>query len=129
MITLISLAELRPHEKTLKQHAKRLLKEITQDGTINIPILIDKKTRVILDGHHRYTVAKLLKLAKIPCFEVDYFDDRVISISSWRKKIMVTKEDVIAAATSGFLFPHKTTRHTLLVPYSSVPTPLTQLLS
>lgn len=128
MIKLIPLSELRPHEKIIHTHAKSLLKEIRADGVITHPILVDNKTKVILDGHHRYMVAKLLKLAKIPCIVVDYFDEQVVTMIPRRKKIVVTKEDVIQAGITGLLFPHKTTKHTLLIPCDPFPTPIVALL-
>lgn len=112
----IDLEKLKPHEKVLPKHIQKLLKEIQKDKAIYTPVLIDKKSKVILDGHHRVFIARLLKMQKIPCIEVNYFNDAEVSVLPRRKNILITKEDVIQAGLKGKLFPHKTTKHILLTP-------------
>jgi hypothetical protein len=81
---------------------------------INDPILIDKQTNTILDGHHRTAAAKLLRRKSIPARSVDYLHDHSVIVTSRRKNIPITKQDVIHAAMYKKLFPQKTTRHQLL---------------
>lgn len=80
---------------------------------INDPILIDKQTNTILDGHHRTAAAKLLRRKSIPARSVDYLRDHSVIVTSRRKNIPITKQDVIQAAMHKKLFPQKTTRHQL----------------
>ena len=99
-----------------------LREKIKSDDIWISPIIIEKKSLAILDGHHRYNVAKDLKLKRVPCFIVDYFDDRVI-VSSWRPDIEINKKLVLEYIYKNKKFMSKTTRHTFKVkiPESEIP--------
>ena len=71
------------------------------------PIIVDRGTNVILDGHHRFAAADKLGLGLIPAILVDYPDSE-ISVSSWRSGIEIGSDDVIKAGVSGRLLPSKT---------------------
>jgi ParB-like chromosome segregation protein Spo0J len=47
---------------------RKLIKEIKKDGFINNPIIVDRNTRIILDGHHRFNAIKFLGLALSPVY-------------------------------------------------------------
>ena len=99
-----------------------LREKIKSDDIWISPIIIEKKSLAILDGHHRYNVAKDLILKRVPCFIVDYFDDRVI-VSSWRPDIEINKKLVLEYIYKNKKFMSKTTRHTFKVkiPESEIP--------
>lgn len=63
---------LKQHEKINTNHLKLLLNQIKHDGILNHPIIVDKNTLIILDGHHRFNVLKKLGLSIIPVYFVDY---------------------------------------------------------
>lgn len=67
-IKLIKNSLLKQHEKIRKNHLKKLLKEITSDGFLDNPIIVDKNTMIILDGHHRFNVLNLLGLSSSPVY-------------------------------------------------------------
>lgn len=115
--TLVLVNDLKPHEEFDEEHSQVIVQEIFTDGAINIPILADGATCVILDGHHRFSAAKKLKLFKIPVLLVDYLKDTVISVFSRRYTVTINKNLVIQAGMSGKLFQSKTTRHVLHLPY------------
>lgn len=73
------------------------------------PIVVDRETKIILDGHHRYNTLKSLKIEKVPVFYVNYFDDKIV-LDSWNGA-KLTKKDVIEKVKSDELFPKKTTKH------------------
>ncbi len=112
MTSLRPISFLKPHEEISLVHALRLLSHVARCGRLPAPILIDQKTGVILDGHHRHWVCLALGLATAPCTCVDYFGPQ-ITVRSRRPQINITKEKVIAMALRGETFPYKTTRHTL----------------
>src|SRR6185295_10817500 len=89
---LLLIKDLKPHEEYNDAYHKILLEDVVIDHSINTPILVDKQTKVILDGHHRFSVAKKLKLAKIPCLMIDYLDDAVISVFSRKQNLIVDKK-------------------------------------
>lgn len=65
-IKIIKNNLLKKHEQIINSHLKMLYITIKKDGYINNPIIVDKNTMIILDGHHRYNVLKLLGLSSSP---------------------------------------------------------------
>ena len=107
---------------------RSLAEEIRLAASFYPPVLIDEATRVILDGHHRWTASSLLGLTLLPCYAVDYQSDPAIRVISRRTEIAITKDDVIAMGLSGRTYPYKTTRHVYDLPEALEPIPLDQLL-
>ena len=126
-IKLLSIKDLKPHEKISKINYTEVLQDILKEQIIFNPIFVDMTTKVILDGHHRFTVAKKLNLSQIPCLVIDYFNDSIISVFPRRDNIPVNKNLVIQAGLQGNLFPNKSTRHVLHISYSAIPYALTDL--
>jgi ParB-like chromosome segregation protein Spo0J len=104
------MSRLKPHEEIIQDKLERVKKSIIRRGYLKNPIVVDKKTFVILDGHHRYNAFKEMGFKKIPVQMVDYFSED-IRIKSRRSNIEVSKESVIKRAKSGKPFPFKTTKH------------------
>ncbi|HOK65093.1 MAG TPA: ParB N-terminal domain-containing protein [Bacillota bacterium] len=135
------------HEKDLLAHEQvdhgrvtELIAEITKDGVLKYPIIADKNSMVILDGHHRVRALTTLGCLFIPTYLVDYCDDNII-VTTWgdaseasrsgRKKLVereplgeVTKDVVVMAALTGRLLPPKTSRHVWPWPYEERPVPI-----
>lgn len=108
----VSLELLREHEQTEGERLRQIREEIQREGKLRHPILVDKRSGVILDGHHRFRAYRELGFHTIPCVLVDYRSD-VVSVRSRRPEIVVSKDEVIRRALSGELFPPKTTQHIL----------------
>lgn len=128
-LKLIAPRDLLPHEEVDETRVRGLVDEIRAAGVFYPPILIDNRTRVILDGHHRWHAARALGLRVLPCYCVDYRNDVVVRVMSRRPDVVVTKDDVVATATAGRLYPLKTTRHMYDLPESIEPIPLERLLA
>ena len=71
-IVLVSLRELLAHEKVNIRHAVYLVFKMILSGRFKVPLLIDSKTKTVLDGHHRCYAARRLGLHNGPCYVVDY---------------------------------------------------------
>ncbi len=116
MITLLNINDLKPHERINEKHLEELIEEIRKDGVLKKPIVVDFKTKVILDGHHRVEALKRLGCNLIPAALVDYFNESIV-LDTWKdlngKK--PSKKDVIRNALQGLLFPPKTTKHMVMV--------------
>jgi L-serine kinase (ADP) len=110
-IQTISLEQIHQHEEIDKHNLQHVMTMIQKSKVFKEPIIVDKKSLVILDGHHRFNSCKKLGLHKIPCILVDYLKDTHIRVTSRRKKIDITKEIVVKMGLSGNLFPKKTTKH------------------
>ncbi|MCX8103424.1 MAG: ParB N-terminal domain-containing protein [Candidatus Bipolaricaulota bacterium] len=115
----VALEVLREHEQVEPEHLSRILEEIRREGRLRHPILVDKRSGVILDGHHRFRAYKELGFETIPCVLVDYQSD-IISVRPRRPDIPVSKDEVIRRALTGKLFPPKTTQHVLHCPIAEV---------
>jgi ParB-like chromosome segregation protein Spo0J len=111
-IELIEIKKLKPHEKTNLAHLEKLKKRVLIDGKIRNPIIIDRNSLTILDGHHRVETVRLLGLNKIPAYLVNYNDSK-IKVFPFRKNIRVSKRAVLAHAKHDNKFPPKTTRHVI----------------
>jgi hypothetical protein len=114
VVTFVPIGELKPHEdlKVGKlKHFTRFASRIRHTLKTK-PLWVDRRTKVILDGHHRFTVFKSLGLKKVPCILVDYLDDNSIKVEPRRPGIEVTKQLVLRMGLSGKTFPPKTTKHT-----------------
>lgn len=126
-LSLLNIADLKTHERVNYSHLHELQDQISKDGCIKVPIIVDKNSLVILDGHHRLNCCKNLGFRKIPCMLVDYIADPEILVSSRRKSFKITKKIVVAAGLSGSLFPQKTTRHFVPYKFKNLFIPLTYL--
>lgn len=127
-IVLINPAELKPHEQIRLTRALWIFAKIIISGGFTKPLLIDSRTKTILDGHHRCWIAKKLGFKRIPCYCIDYLDEQEIRVHPRRSDIPVSKSEVINMALSGKVFPHKTTRHEYNVPIFE-PLSLNQLMN
>ena len=109
-ITLVETASLKPHEHHDHAHLEALCRRIKAADLWTTPIVVDDASRIILDGHHRFAVAKILDLRTVPAILTDYDDPR-ISVDSWRDGVTITREDILLAGRTGRLLPKKTSRH------------------
>ncbi len=122
---LVRVADLRPHEQIFAERIPALRRRIVAAGAWEVPILVERSSGAIMDGHHRWTVARDLGLALVPAVILDYADPR-LSLGSWTDRVF-TPADIIAAALSGRLMPQKSTRHRLNPSVPLVDVPLSQL--
>ncbi len=112
-MNLIQLNQLKPHEKTESRRLKGLKEKIQKDGVLKKPILVEKGSSVILDGHHRVEILREMGCSKIPAVMVNY-EDVSVKVRSRRKSISISKTAVIEAALSNKPFPPRTSKHTYL---------------
>lgn len=114
-IRLVNINKLHYHEKVNRRRLKELEAKILKDGKLKKPVVVDKNTMLVLDGHHRCRIFVNLGIGKIPCQLVDYFD-RNIKVNFRRQDIknQLIKEIIITKAKKGYIFPYKTTKHLLI---------------
>lgn len=107
-IKMVGIDLLKPHEGVDADRLVELSKSIFQEG-LHYPVVADRKSQVVLDGHHRLEVFRRFGFSRIPVFYINYLDRKVV-LRSWNG-MKVTKKDVLRAAASGRLYPNKTTKH------------------
>jgi ParB-like chromosome segregation protein Spo0J len=121
----LELARLRPTERVDAAHGGRIAEEMRRAGVQRRPVLVERHTLAILDGHHRFHAAQALGLRFISAVLIAYDDPR-LTLGSWTERIF-TREEVLGAARSGVLLPAKSTRHILTPPLPESPVPLADL--
>lgn len=114
-VRLVPLEWLKPHERIKERNRNKLLDMTKRWNGYTKPLIVDKITGAILDGHHRYAVAATLELKRIPVICVDYLSDETITVDIWpgSDRETLSKQDVLEMSLSGDLFPPKTSRHTI----------------
>jgi len=120
---------LRPHEETIPKKVEELERMTHRWKAYVLPLVIDRNTGVILDGHHRHQVALRLDLQCLPCVLVDYLGDESVELDVWPNcgRDSITKEEVVQAGLQEELFPPKTSRHRLSDHLPPISMPLTRL--
>jgi ParB-like chromosome segregation protein Spo0J len=121
----LELARLRPTELVDEGEVARLANAMRQDGAQRRPVLVERVSLAILDGHHRFRAAQALGLSRINAVVIDYDDPR-LTLASWTGRDF-TREEVRAAARDGVLLPPKSTRHILNPPLQEMPVALSML--
>lgn len=125
-IDVVPIDALKSHEQIVEDHVKELMDDIKKRGILIKPILVDAKTMIILDGHHRVEALRRLGRKLIPAVLVDY-DDECVTVSSWRPEWKVSKDLVRRAGLSGRLLPPKTSRHRVCFEIPEVNYPIEKL--
>ena len=107
-INLIDLNLLLDIEEYIPERKDSLKEKILNETIWTKPIVVEKNHNLILDGHHRFNVAKELGMDKIPAILVDYDNIEIWSLKSSEK---VDKDLVILKAKNGNIYPNKTVKH------------------
>ncbi len=113
-IVFIRIEELREHEEIRPHYLEELKNEIVSDGILKMPIAVDRKTFIILDGHHRLHALKRIGCKRIPAILVDYHSPD-IEVIPWREGEKITKEMIVDTALSGKRMAPKTSKHMIRV--------------
>ncbi len=94
-IAMVGLDELKPHEEVMDQVVRSLANELSNEGQLHDPLVVDQEDYVILDGMHRFKSLKLLECRFVPCCLVDY-DSAQIKVGSWWRAFAVDETDSLA---------------------------------
>ena len=127
---LVDLAWLKAHEEINEEGVVYVIDLMEETGIFNKPILVDRNTGVILDGHHRYNACTRLGFKKIPAILLDYFTEPRITVQAWPGCGIesVTKQDVIDMGLSDEIFPPKSSKHTIDIEDEEIKVFITDLL-
>ena len=107
-IDLVSIDKLLPIEDHIQERADMLFDEISNSIWWTKPIVVEKQNSLILDGHHRFDVAKKMRLKEIPVVFTSYND---VDVWSLRKSEYVDVPTVIKRAKEKNIYPNKTVKH------------------
>jgi hypothetical protein len=124
-IALVSIDELKPHEKGSPLYLELLKQEVLKDGLLKYPVISDEETHVILDGMHRWLVLKSLGYKYVPTTLVNPSERSKIHVG--RRRIHryqtgfngeISFSEVISTGLSGRLMQPRSTRH--FFPFSTL---------
>ena len=125
---MVGTATLRGHEEVIPDNLETRTSKMLRKGFYK-PIIVDRSSMVILDGHHKWTAAGRLGLTRVPAIMVNYLDDEGILVDVWPNcgRDTITKAEVLGMGVSEEVFPPKTSRHTLPFEIPSISIPLGDL--
>ena len=125
---MVETVSLRGHEEVIPDNLETRTSKMLRKGFYK-PIIVDRVSMVILDGHHKWTAAGRLGLTRVPVIMVNYLDDEGILVDVWPNcgRDSITKAEVLGMGVSEEVFPPKTSRHTLPFEIPSISIPLGDL--
>lgn len=125
-VKLVDINFLRPHEDIDEANLTSLTEKIHKNGAWDTPIIIDKESGIIMDGHHRYNFALTSGLSRVPCYEMSYSSEKV-RVYDWKTGLPFAYQQIFKSVESGKIFPSKTTRHDFSEQFATVNIELTRL--
>lgn len=81
-LRILPLSTLKPHEERIGRNLKRLKEAMLNIGQLVDPVIVDKKSGLVIDGNHRVKVLEIIKVPNVVCQVVNY-DDPSIQIGGW----------------------------------------------
>jgi hypothetical protein len=107
---LVNLRLLKHIESFSPKRVANMKRKMLDKGIWEKPICIEQNHLLILDGQHRYEVARELDFRYVPCEFFDYADEGLL-VWSLREECVVSKPLVIERALQGNIYPYKTAKH------------------
>jgi hypothetical protein len=128
---LVEVARLRPHEQTLPWRVEEMVEKIQRNNFFHKPLLVDRSTLTILDGHHRHQASIRLGLKRVPAMVFDYQEDERVVVEARPPAApeSVSKALVMHVAANGLLMEPKSSKHRIHVEIPRLRVPLADLTS
>ncbi|MEO7412800.1 MAG: hypothetical protein ABIZ81_05540 [Opitutaceae bacterium] len=108
-IAFVAVSNLRHIEGFSPRRVAWLAKKIATEGIWRVPLVLERKHHLAMDGQHRMEVARKLGLAVIPALLYGYDEVEVWSLRP--RQYSVSGDEIIARALSGDIYPYKTAKH------------------
>ncbi len=94
-LDILKVSELLSHEQTVPANLKRLKEAMLNIGQLVDPIIVDKKSKVVLDGNHRLKVLQVIECPQSVCQMVDYHEKN-ITVGTWYLAINKPPEAIVS---------------------------------
>jgi len=107
-ISLLAPQVILPTEDYIEERVLQVAQEIIKEGVWIEPILVERRSLIIMDGHHRREFARRYLLAVVPCLLLDYSE---VVLTSRKAGIHISPDEVILRGLQHRPYPAKTTRH------------------
>jgi hypothetical protein len=102
---LVNMELIRPSTCMEIKDALQLCSEFLKTGIVDKPVIVDKKTKVILNGNEVFYALDLLSAKKAPVLSIDISTVKIASLQSDSKPI--TEKTITKAGLKGPKLPHK----------------------
>ena len=77
-LDVLPLGDLVPHEDIIPSLRDSVVRDLERSGYQRDPIIVDKKTNVVLDGMHRRAALEQVGAKFAVCATFDYYDEKII---------------------------------------------------
>ena len=88
------VSSLLPHEETIPEHARRIRDQLARQGVQKDPLVVDGETGTVLDGMHRLSAFRELRLEYAVCALVDY-SSRSVKLLRWLRCVRAERRDLL----------------------------------
>jgi len=95
-VEMVSIDEILPHEHIIEEEIESFCASLERKGVFFRPILLDKKTHVVLDGHHRVEGLRRLGAKSIPAVLIDYANDDEMEVHTWYPIVWEDRDKVVS---------------------------------
>lgn len=107
-IVNVNVDQLKHIEDFGRKRVDWLKNKILSEGVWTVPLKIEKKNFLVMDGQHRMEVAKLLNLTYVPCILYSYDEVKVWSL---RDNYEVNADLITQRVFEDNIYPYKTAKH------------------
>ncbi|MDG4696929.1 ParB N-terminal domain-containing protein [Providencia sp. CRE-3FA-0001] len=114
-LELVNIDNIQITEEHIPERVEWLIEKIKAEALWRVPLLLEENSYAIMDGHHRFEVAKKLGLRRVPAVMLNY-NLPSVQVISWREDFVINKSIVQSYIKDKKIFPHKTTKH-IIDPY------------
>jgi cysteine synthase/O-phosphoserine sulfhydrylase/cystathionine beta-synthase len=118
-LKLVPLENVRTAMHTNLKDALQVYARFLKTENVDVPLILDKKTRVLLDGYEAFQALDLLSAEMVPAFQIDI---NKVEINATEN---LTKEAILKAGLKGEKLPPKS--FTLLTEHLAINVPLKKL--
>ena len=108
---VIPISTIIPHEEFNQEAVDQLTSRIKDTKSFTHPVLVDKKTGLLIDGHHRYNAMINLGAKSIPAYLINYSSPKLIAYKETPGNSVLSKKEILSRAIQNKLFPKKFTFH------------------
>jgi uncharacterized protein (DUF1015 family) len=95
--------KLKEHEQTDPLRLEEIKAMLIKDDFQRDPIIVDKKTLVVVDGHHRLNALKQLGHKKVAVYYVNYLEDKDIIVRTWYPIILGSRRKLMKLVNEKFI--------------------------
>ncbi|MEW6748427.1 MAG: hypothetical protein AB1295_01830 [Candidatus Micrarchaeota archaeon] len=92
-LDIVEVKNLLSHEQVISTNLKRLKEAMLNLGQLVDPLIVDKKTGLVLDGNHRLKVLEIIECPLATCQMVDY-DKEEIKVGTWYPAVKLTPDQI-----------------------------------